>query len=66
MSITAPTVAQIRAFRAATGLSQVRFAEALGVSRRSVEDWEGGKSSPPPYLGLALAALNAGLEPWAG
>lgn len=54
----------LRAFRASLGLSQVRLAEALGVSRRNVEDWESEISAPPVYLALALAALNANLEPW--
>lgn len=64
MSITPLSAAELKAFRKSVGLSQVGLAEALSISRRSVEDWESGKSSPPPYLRLALAALNANLSPW--
>lgn len=64
MSPSPISVAAIKAFRAQAGYSQVRFAEALGVSRRTVEEWEAGRSSPPAYLGLALTALSRELEPW--
>lgn len=64
MSITPPSPAELKAFRKAVGLSQIKLAEALSVSRRNVEDWEAGVSSPPTYLRLALAAINANLKPW--
>jgi putative transcriptional regulator len=38
-----PDVAQIRE---STGLSQTRFAELLGVSARTLQDWEQGRRSP--------------------
>jgi putative transcriptional regulator len=40
---TIPNVAQIRE---ATGLSQARFAELLGVSARTLQDWEQGRRMP--------------------
>lgn len=40
---TVPNVAQIRE---ATGLSQSRFAELLGVSPRTLQDWEQGRRVP--------------------
>jgi putative transcriptional regulator len=40
---TVPNVAQIRE---ATGLSQSRFAELLGVSTRTLQDWEQGRRVP--------------------
>ena len=40
---TVPPVARIRA---ATGLSQSRFAELLGVSIRTLQDWEQGRRAP--------------------
>lgn len=58
------TAAEIKAARAALSMSQVQFAEALGISRRNVENWEADSRSPPVYLRLAIAALVAGLEPW--
>lgn len=54
----------IRIARAELGLSQRSFAEALSTSRRNVEDWEAGKSCPPRYLRLAIAALLSHLPPW--
>ena len=40
---TLPNVAQIRE---ATGLSQARFAQLLGVSARTLQDWEQGRRVP--------------------
>ena len=40
---TVPNVARIRE---ATGLSQSRFAELLGVSTRTLQDWEQGRRLP--------------------
>jgi len=41
--ITIPSVASIRE---RTGLSQARFAELLGVSVRTLQDWEQGRRAP--------------------
>jgi DNA-binding transcriptional regulator YiaG len=60
------TADDLRQFRAEMGWSQMRFAKALGVSRRAVEYWESGRSPSPTYLRLALATLAAGLEAWRG
>ena len=38
-----PNVSQIRE---ATGLSQARFAQLLGVSTRTLQDWEQGRRTP--------------------
>ncbi len=40
---TLPRVAEIRE---GTGLSQSRFAELLGVSVRTLQDWEQGRRAP--------------------
>jgi putative transcriptional regulator len=40
---THPPVAEIRE---RTGLSQARFAELLGVSVRTLQDWEQGRRAP--------------------
>lgn len=55
--INVPRVAGVRA---KTGLPQARFAELLGVSVRTLQDWEQGRREP---LGaartlLAIAAKN--------
>ena len=41
--INVPDVAEIRE---KTGLSQTRFAQLLGVSVRTLQDWEQGRRSP--------------------
>ncbi|MCJ7557132.1 MAG: helix-turn-helix domain-containing protein [Gammaproteobacteria bacterium] len=41
--VTVPPVASIRE---QTGLSQSRFAELLGVSVRTLQDWEQGRRAP--------------------
>lgn len=40
----------IRAIRAETGLSQVAFGAALHIPRRTIEEWEAGNRSCPPYV----------------
>ena len=39
-------VPDVTEIREATGLSQARFAELLGVSPRTLQDWEQGRRSP--------------------
>jgi len=41
--INVPDVAKVRE---KTGLSQARFAELLGVSVRTLQDWEQGRRAP--------------------
>lgn len=43
----------IKELRSAAGMTQKEFAEYFGMSKRNVENWEGGLSNCPPYL-LAL------------
>ncbi|MFO0965469.1 MAG: helix-turn-helix domain-containing protein [Gemmataceae bacterium] len=40
------SVPNIAATRAKTGLSQTRFAQLLGVSVRTLQDWEQGRRAP--------------------
>ena len=40
------TADRIRRIREATGLSQAKFATWLGVSLRSLQDWEEGRHPP--------------------
>jgi len=42
-TINNPSIASIRE---KTGLSQARFAELLGVSVRTLQDWEQGRRAP--------------------
>lgn len=55
--VTLPPVAEIRN---ATGLSQSRFAELLGVSVRTLQEWEQGRRAPSGAARtlLRIAARN--------
>ncbi len=55
--ITVPAVAKIRQ---KTGLSQARFAQLLGVSVRTLQDWEQGRRAPSGAARtlLMIAAKN--------
>lgn len=53
----------IREIRAATGLSQVAFAQRFCIPRRTVENWESGASTCPDYLRILLAqAVGLGVS----
>lgn len=41
---------QIRAIRSRTGLSQAAFAARYEIPKRTVEAWEMGQRTPPPYV----------------
>ena len=44
------TAEQIKAIRAKTGLSQVKFAAQFGLPKRTLENWESGTRVPPDYV----------------
>lgn len=45
----------IKSIRSVAQLTQAEFAEKYGVSKRSVESWEGERRRPPEYLVALLA-----------
>lgn len=51
---------KLRAWRKARGLSQSGAAPLLGVTLRTLENWEQGRSQP---RGLALRAIVQTLKP---
>jgi len=53
-------VPDVAATRQRTGLSQARFAELLGVSVRTLQDWEQGRRAPSRAARtlLLIAAKN--------
>ena len=51
--------------RKSLGISQSEIAEACGVSRAVVSDWERGKASLPPAAIESLLALNFARLDWA-
>lgn len=48
----------VKNYRSQRGITQDELAKRLGVGIRTVVYWEGGKISPPPFLLLALSALE--------
>jgi putative transcriptional regulator len=54
------TVPSVAAIRERTGLSQPRFAELLGVSVRTLQEWEQGRRAPSGAARtlLMIAARN--------
>ncbi len=58
------TGAQLRLWITYRGVSDRYAAEMLGVSRNTLRRWLEDETEAPPWLGLALAALAKGLEPW--
>lgn len=53
------TVAQVRAARGLIGWSQTQLAEAAGIGRATIADFEAGKREP---YGRTLADLRTALE----
>ena len=40
---------EIRDARKAAGLTQAGMSETMGIPKRTIEDWEAGKASPPEW-----------------
>jgi transcriptional regulator with XRE-family HTH domain len=53
---------ELRKWREDRGLARRELAEALGVHLMAVAFWEWGKRRIPPFLHLALKALDMELE----
>lgn len=47
----------IKAVRKALGMSTTEFGQAVGKSRRAVEDWEQGRHMPPASALFVLSGL---------
>ncbi len=39
-----------RSLRELSGLTQAAFSQRYGIPKRSIENWDSGKSTPPDYL----------------
>lgn len=44
------TAEQIKSIRAEAGLTQAAFASRYGIPKRTIEAWEMGQRTPPPYV----------------
>lgn len=59
----AMTPASFLAWRQRLGLNKRRAAEALGISRVTLDAYENGLHSIPLYIALACAAIAMGVPP---
>ena len=50
-------------WRKTQGLTQQSLADVLGVNISAVKKWETKARKLPPYIGLVMAAIEAGLPP---
>ena len=50
---------EVKAIRAKTGLTQARFAHVVGVSKRTLENWEQGRRLPTGPARALLKVLDA-------
>lgn len=50
---------EVKVIREKTGLSQVRFASMIGVSKRTLENWEQGRRHPTGPAKALLRILEA-------
>lgn len=41
---------EIKEARIAAGLSQAAMAELMQIPKRTIEEWEAGRRTPPPYV----------------
>lgn len=51
------TAEQIRALRASTGMTQAAFSAQYEIPKRTLQDWERGLRTPPPYVVTMLSSL---------
>lgn len=58
------TPEQFKSWRKTVGLSQEKAAVALGIGRRTVQDYESGAYPIPLHVALACTAIYHRLEPW--
>ena len=60
--ITAFAEPEVKAIRAKTGLTQERFANVVGVSKRTLENWEQGRRHPTGPARALLKIVDADPE----
>lgn len=53
-----PDEIDVAAIRQSTGLSQSKFADWIGVSKRTVENWEQGRRAPQGPARVLLAIIR--------
>lgn len=58
------TADQVQHLRNTFHASQSVFAMMIGVSPRTLQDWEQGRKSPPPWAGRLLQLMQDDPKPW--
>lgn len=53
-----------KAYRLMNNMTQEQLSEAIGVSRRNIQNYESGVLVPTLTVALAIAAHEAGVKPW--
>ncbi len=51
---------QIKAFRRTAGLSQTGLASKLGITKKTIAEWEQGRQEPGPRCYVQLAKMAEG------
>lgn len=52
----------VKEIRADLGMTQAQFSEAFGIPKRTIQEWETGRRTPPPYV-IRLINLAAAVYP---
>ncbi len=55
---------QIKAFRRSAGLSQTGLASKLGITKKTVAEWEQGRQEPSARRYVQLAKMAEGEQSW--
>lgn len=55
---------ELKAWRAASGVSQGELAKLAGVSTRAVQFWEAGRSAIPFAVAVLCAASSGKVDAW--
>lgn len=50
---------KMKELREVSGLTQKEFSEKFRIPKRSLENWEYGKSDPSPYIPYMIATILA-------
>lgn len=61
-TVTAFDELEVKAIRTKTGLSQIKFAMILGISKRTLENWEQGRRHPTGAARALLKLVDADPE----
>lgn len=58
-------IEELKRIRDSIGMNRTQFSEYIGIPRRTLEDWEGGRRQMPGYV-LRLIAYYVAMENMSG